>query len=124
MTIDLDMGIEIVGHPTVRDADGLALSSRNRRLSPEQRAAAVCVPRALQRMCALAESGVRDAEELVEAGRAVVADEPLARCEYLEIVEPDTLDRLVAIDRRAIALAAVWFGDVRLIDNTELTPPP
>lgn len=116
MVSDLDMGIEIIGVPTVREADGLALSSRNRRLSTEQRAAAVCVPQAL---AAVAEASARDRDStrLRALGRAVIEAQPLARLEQLEIVDPGTLSSLSVIDGPSLALIAVWFGEVRLIDN-------
>jgi pantoate--beta-alanine ligase len=122
MTCDLDLGIEIVGAPIVREPDGLAMSSRNVRLTPVARAAAVCVPRALDAAVAAAATG-GSAAEVVGAADAVVAAEPQARLEYVEVFDPDTLR---AVDRPApgsrVAIAA-WFGDVRLIDNAELTPP-
>jgi pantoate--beta-alanine ligase len=117
MTIDLDMAIEIVGMPTVREPDGLAMSSRNRRLSPAQRAAAVCVPQSLQAMADAASRGVDDVTALTAIGRAVVDAEPLARFEHLEVVHPHTLQPTAFIGDTAVAVTAVWFGDVRLIDN-------
>lgn len=123
MVADLDMGVEIVGMPTVREPDGLAMSSRNRRLSPAQRAAAVCVPRSLRAVAEALAGGNRDAHSLVDLGHAVVVAEPLARFEHLEIVHPDTLQPLDGPVERAVAVTAVWFGDVRLIDNLLLTAP-
>jgi len=121
MTTDLDMGIDIVGLPTVREGDGLALSSRNRRLTPPQRAAAVCVPRSLQAIERALAGGERDTAVLAAQARAVVEAEPLARFEHLEIVHPDTLQPLTTVAERAVAVTAVWFGDVRLIDNVLLS---
>ena len=117
MAADLDMGIDIVGVATVREADGVALSSRNRRLSPAQRAAAVCVPRSLLALHDALATGERRVQRLTELGRAVVDAEPLARFEHLEIVDPDTLQPLDVVAGTAVAVTAVWFGDVRLIDN-------
>ncbi|MDO8362903.1 MAG: pantoate--beta-alanine ligase [Actinomycetota bacterium] len=122
MNTDLDMGIEIVGLPTVREPDGLAMSSRNRRLSPAQRPAALCVAASLQAVADAVAEGQRDVATLVAIGRAVVHAEPLARFEHLEIVHPDTLLALDCIDDQAVAVTAVWFGDVRLIDNRLLLP--
>ena len=126
MTTDLDMGIEIVGVATVREADGLAMSSRNLRLSPDQRNAAVCVSQSLQAIADAIEHGVRDVAELTTIGRAVVDAEPLARFEHLEIVHPDTLQILAAVGsaEAAVAVTAVWFGEVRLIDNRLLSNTP
>jgi pantoate--beta-alanine ligase len=126
MARDLDLGVEIVGHPTVRDADGLALSSRNLRLTTEQRRAAVCVPRSLDAAVTRAAQLDATARDVAEAARRVVDDEPLARHEYTTVFEADTLhevDELANHARRPGALrvaTAVWFGDVRLIDNREL----
>ena len=120
MVTDLDMGVEIVTAPTVRETDGVALSSRNRRLTDQQRAAAVCVPRSLRAVTELHERGERRVDVLVAAGRAVVDAEPLARFEHLEVVDVDTLASLSNVDRPAVAVTAVWFGDVRLIDNALL----
>jgi pantothenate synthetase len=93
------------------------MSSRNRRLSTAQRDAAVCVPRSLQALADALAAGIRDVGQLVEIGREVVLAQPLARFEHLEIVNPDTLRPLDIVDERAVAVTAVWFGDVRLIDN-------
>lgn len=120
MAADLDTGIDIVGLPTVREPDGLAMSSRNRRLSAEQRAAAVCVPASLRAVREAVAAGRRDADELVAVGRAVVDAEPLARFEHLELVDGDTLQPVAVVDDRSVAVTAVWFGDVRLIDNALL----
>ncbi len=121
MTSDLDMGIEIVGIPTVREHDGLALSSRNRRLSPAQRAAAVCVSQSLRVVADAVGQHLVNVGELTALGRAVVEAEPLARFEHLEIVHPDTLQPLTVVSAAAVAVTAAWFGDVRLIDNRMLS---
>jgi pantoate--beta-alanine ligase len=123
MNDDLDMGIDIIGLATVREADGLALSSRNRRLSPPQRAAAACVPRMLDTVVHLYRGGEVDATVLAEVGRDVVATEPLARFEHLVIVDGRTLLAVPIVDEHSVAVAAVWFGDVRLIDNRSLATP-
>jgi pantoate--beta-alanine ligase len=122
MTVDLDLGVEIVGAPIVREHDGLAVSSRNVRLDDSQRAAAVCVPRALDAAACAASAGAPVAA-LVAAASAVVGDEPLARLEYIEVFDPETLGLLhdVGGARSPRIAIAVWFGDVRLIDNRSLT---
>ena len=117
MALDLDTGIEIIGLPTVREADGLAMSSRNRRLTAAQREAAVCVPRSLDAVTHAFRSGEVDPAELVRLGRAVVDAEPMARFEHLELVDADTLEHVAVAHPRCVAVTAVWFGDVRLIDN-------
>jgi pantoate--beta-alanine ligase len=123
MNDDLDMGIEIVGLPTVREPDGLALSSRNRRLTPEQRAAAVCVPRMLDTVVHQYRGGEVDTTMLAEMGLEVVRSEPLARFEHLEIIDGRTLRAVPLADDHSVAVTAVWFGDVRLIDNRALAAP-
>jgi pantoate--beta-alanine ligase len=122
MVVDLDMGIEIVAAPTVRDPDGLAMSSRNRRLTPEQRRAAVCVPRALDAAAQAMNSGERRSGSLLAAARAVLDLEPMARVEYVSVADADSLEALDVVDRPAVIAAAVWMGEVRLIDNRVLRP--
>ncbi len=117
MVTDLDLGITIVGLPTVREADGVAMSSRNRRLTPAQRTAAVCVPRSLDAVRDAFAAGERSRDALVAAGRAAVDAEPSARFEHLELVHPDTLQAVEVADERTHLVTAVWFDDVRLIDN-------
>lgn len=117
MTDDLDLGVEIVGLPTVREPDGVAMSSRNRRLTAEQRAAAVCIVRGLRHAEQRVLDGERSIDVLADAVRAAVHAEPLARLEHVEIVHPRTLEPLARLDDQALVLTAVWFGEVRLIDN-------
>jgi len=122
MTADLDFGIEIVGLPTVREADGLALSSRNRLLDGEGRQAAVCVPRALDAAEAAVRRGERRAAAVVAAAEAVIQDEPRARLEYAELRNPETLDEVEEVGAPTLLALAVWVGSVRLIDNRVLLP--
>ena len=117
MVSDLNMDIEIVGLATVRESDGLALSSRNRRLTPEQRSAAICVPHALAAIADALAGGQRDTKQLHAIGREIVSAQPIARLEQLEIVDPETLQSLDSIAGPALVVTAVWFGEVRLIDN-------
>lgn len=125
MVLDLDMGIEIVGMPTVREHDGLALSSRNRRLEPPDRAAATCIWAGLSAAIAAYEAGERSAAALAALATAPVLAEHRARLEYLEVVGPLTFEPFVHdIDTDALIVTAVWFGDVRLIDNVLLSPTP
>jgi pantoate--beta-alanine ligase len=120
MVTDLDMDIVIVGVPTVRESDGLAISSRNSRLSADDRVAAVCVVQALRLAAEAATHGERDAARLVALATERIAAEPRAKLDYVEVVDSMTLDPLAVIDRPATIVAAVWFGDVRLIDNLPL----
>jgi pantoate--beta-alanine ligase len=120
MVVDLDFGIEIVGVPTLREPDGLARSSRNVRLTPADRSAAVVIPQALELARDHHRQGERGVAALRQAVAAHITSEPRARLEYVEVVDADTL---APVDRAAgpvVVLVAVWFGDVRLIDNAVL----
>lgn len=117
LVADLDLGVEVVGVPTVREPDGLAMSSRNTRLTADERRAAVAVPQALAAAAGLHDAGTHEVATLVDAALAVLAAEPLARPEYVEVVHPETLEAVADTAAGAVILTAVWFGDVRLIDN-------
>ncbi len=118
MVRDLDLPIEIVIGPTVREADGLALSSRNAYLAPDERVAATVLYRALMSARARYEAGSRDAEELRAAMQAVLSAEPLARVEYVSAAHPLTLQELDQLDTDGALLSmAVRIGRTRLIDN-------
>jgi pantoate--beta-alanine ligase len=114
---DLSFPVEIVACPTVREPDGLALSSRNRRLTPEQREAAGCLFLALTEAAELARGGERDAAKLVAAMAREVGATPQARLDYAAVVDEETFDEVREISRPARALVAARFGEVRLIDN-------
>lgn len=120
---DLDLGVTIIAAPTVREGDGLALSSRNRRLSPQDRSDAVIVPRALEALVQAFDHGERSVAALEATARAVLDAHERARVEYLSVVDAHRLSPLEVVDREAVALAAVWFGDIRLIDNMVLAVP-
>jgi pantoate--beta-alanine ligase len=122
MAADLDTGIEIVGVPTVREADGLALSSRNRLLGAEARQAARCVPRALDAAANAVAAGETATRSVADRAAAVIADEPQARLEYAEVRDPDSLTELEEVTGPALLAVAVWVGGVRLIDNRILNP--
>jgi pantoate--beta-alanine ligase len=118
---DLNLPVEIIGVPTVRDADGLAMSSRNALLTREQRAAAVCVPGALMAVQQAWQAGERHPDRLRDTMRAVIEAEPLARLDYVSIASPVTLAELHdTVSGAAIASLAAFFGNVRLIDNCRL----
>jgi len=122
MAADLDFGIEVVGVPTVREEDGLALSSRNRLLAPADRAAAIAVPRALAAAAAAVAAGETRAATILARATGVLASEPRARLEYLELRDPQTLDEVAEVAVPALLACAVWVGGVRLIDNRLLVP--
>jgi pantoate--beta-alanine ligase len=117
MVRDLSMPVEVRCCPVVREPDGLALSSRNRLLSPEQREAATCLFLALSEAAELARGGERDAGKLVAAMAREIGATPLARIDYVAVVDEDTFEELPAIVGPARALVAGRFGGVRLIDT-------
>ncbi len=120
MVRDLDFGIDIIGGPIVREPDGLALSSRNVYLSPEERAQATALSRGLEAARQLYATGVREADRLEQAASAVIASAPLGRPEYIELRDAETLERVARVERPAVLAVAVRFGKTRLIDNSVL----
>lgn len=122
MVTDLDLPVQVVGRPTVREADGLAMSSRNTHLSPEERQQALCLYRGLNKARQMAEEGQKDTAALKQAAAAEVAAVEQARLEYLEVVDRHSLEPLATLDRPAVMAMAVWLGQTRLIDNLELNP--
>jgi pantoate--beta-alanine ligase len=120
MVQDLNLEVEIVGAPTVREPDGLAMSSRNAYLKGEDRRAALCLYRGLGRAKDLFEAGERDPEAIAAAVRAEVAAEPRARLEYVEARDPETLAPIAAAADRMTFLVAARVGPARLIDNITL----
>ena len=123
MVRDLSLPVELVVCPTVREADGLALSSRNRYLSLEERAAALVLSRALLAAEDLCRHGMTEAEPLLEVARVVLAEEGGFRLDYLALVDPDTLEPVPGLtpERPALLAVAGWVGGTRLIDNALLT---
>jgi pantoate--beta-alanine ligase len=122
MVRDLNMPVEMIVAPIVREADGLALSSRNAYLTPEQRRQGLVLHRALLRVEALADSGEMESERLSAAALAILAAEPAAQLDYFEIIHPDTLEPVASIAQGALAAVAATFGTTRLIDNLLLAP--
>jgi len=122
MVADLNMDVEIVGLPTLREADGLAMSSRNSYLSPAERRAAIVLWRSLCRAEELFDGSERGAETLRQAMRAVLDPEPLARIEYVSVADAATLQELGDIGGPALVSLAVRIGRTRLIDNVTLEP--
>lgn len=123
MARDLSMDVEIIGHPIVREADGLAMSSRNAYLSADERQAAVCLSRALCKAERLFKRGERVAGRLVELVMAEIQREPLAQVEYVKLSDAETLaelDAIDTIDAPALLAVAARFGRARLIDNRVL----
>lgn len=119
MVRDLDVPVEIVAHPTVREPDGLAMSSRNVRLTPEHRAVA---PHVRWALVAARNSGSKDAKEILQMARDEIQKSDLATIDYLELVDSETLEPLERVERPATLATAVFYGDVRLIDHIAIAP--
>jgi len=117
MAADLDMGIEVVAVPTVREPDGLAMSSRNTYLSVEERKQAVVLYQALTLAQRLYADGEKDAEAISRQMTALIGQQPLADIEYISIADAETLDELDKVKPPALISMAVRFGKTRLIDN-------
>ena len=121
MALDLALPTEVIAHPTVREPDGLAMSSRNVHLSAEERAAAPVIHRALLAARSLCERGERSAEALRSEMRRVLASEPLGKPEYVSVADGTTLEELETIDGPGLLSMAVRFGSTRLIDNEPIS---
>lgn len=117
----LNLPVEIVVCPIIREPDGLAMSSRNAYLDPEQRKHALVLYRSLTRIQGLADAGERDAAKLLAAGRKEFEEERSVRLDYCELVDPNTLDPVADISNGSLAAVAAFVGNTRLIDNIVLT---
>jgi len=123
MVRDLDIPVTVVGRPIVREADGLALSSRNVFLSRQERDQAPWINKALEAAAALAESGIRETATLVSAAKDILAAHaPLGAIDYLEAVDPDSMQPVSRVEGPLVLAAAVRFSQVRLIDNRLALP--
>jgi pantoate--beta-alanine ligase len=117
MVRDLNLPVEIVICPIMREPDGLAMSSRNAYLSPQARKSALVLQRSLTRVRNRFDQGERDTAKLIEAGKEVVAQEPAVRLDYFEIVDPATLDPVRELTNNVLVAVAAFAGNTRLIDN-------
>ena len=124
MVRDLDLPIRVRRGPIVRERDGLAMSSRNVRLNPEERRAAPVLFRALREARALIHSGERRAEPILRRIRSRIAEEPLVRMDYVVVVDARTLSPLERLEGRVLIPLAAWLGKTRLIDNIEQNVRP
>jgi pantoate--beta-alanine ligase len=120
MALDLNFPLEVVICPIVREPDGLAMSSRNVYLDPEQRQAGTVLYRSLRAAKEAYEAGERDAEKLRETMKDVLANEPLANVQYVSCADYDTLEELDTVTEKALLSMAVFIGKTRLIDNVVL----
>ncbi|MFQ5903372.1 MAG: pantoate--beta-alanine ligase [Candidatus Binatia bacterium] len=120
MVEDLNFGVEVVDLPIVREKDGLAMSSRNAYLSQKERQAALSLSRSLRKAESLVRQGEREGGRIIDAVRAEIGKEPLARVEYVSLCHPYSLEEIKKIHDEALLALAVWIGKARLIDNTIL----
>jgi pantoate--beta-alanine ligase len=120
---DLSLGVEIVVRPTVREQDGLAMSSRNVYLSPDERIVASTLYTSLQAGAEAIRNGTTDASAVQSAMAAVVRQEPALTVDYLSVCDPLTLEPLSIVTSKAVLLGAVRLGSIRLIDNLMVTMP-
>jgi pantoate--beta-alanine ligase len=119
---DLDMDVQVVVCPTVRESDGLAMSSRNAYLTAEQRQQAPVLYRSLLRVQSAVDHGEHDSAKLIEIGKQVIANEAGVKLDYFVIVDLDTLDPVADMSRCALVAVAAYLGSTRLIDNVLVTP--
>lgn len=117
MVLDLNMDIEIIGCPIVREEDGLAKSSRNTYLSPEERQAALILSKAIHLGKTLVEGGETNCAKIITAMTDLIESEPLAKIDYIKIVDALTMQQIDTIDRSILCAMAVYIGKTRLIDN-------
>lgn len=117
MVKDLNMRIEVIPVPIVREPDGVAMSSRNKYLSPQERQSAKCLYRALLHAKELICEGERDSARIADAVRGIIESEPLAQVDYIEISDADTLEEISKVEGNVLIALAVKFGSARLIDN-------
>jgi pantoate--beta-alanine ligase len=122
MVRDLGFDIEVIGAPTVREPDGLAMSSRNAYLSPEQRASALSLYNSLQKAQELIEKGIQDATIIIDAAAELIQSRPGTKIDYIAICDTETLVDIQTIDKPVLMAIAVKVGKARLIDNMILNP--
>jgi pantoate--beta-alanine ligase len=122
MVKDLNFDIEIIGAPTVREKDGLAMSSRNVRLSPSQRASALCLYQSLKKAKETINGGETDPKKIIASASALIQSHPETEIDYIKLCDPDTLDDVAVINRPVLMALAVKVDTTRLIDNMILSP--
>jgi pantoate--beta-alanine ligase len=121
MVKDLGLDIQVIGAPTVREPDGLALSSRNAYLNPSQRKSAPCLHRAMTRAARMVAEGILDAREIIDRAAAFIEGHAGIQIDYIAIVDPETLEDVAHIDHPVQLAVAVKIGKTRLIDNLRIT---
>lgn len=120
MVKDLNMDIDIIGAPIVREADGVAMSSRNKYLGPAEREAARCLSRALDAVCESTQAGERSVGALINLARDIISADPLGHIDYIKVCDTETLQDVERLEREAVMAIAVFFEKARLIDNAVL----
>jgi len=121
MVQDLNIGIDVVGMPIIREEDGLAMSSRNSHLNKSERKAALCLFQAIMKGKDMYESGIKDAEPILKEVRNIIEAEPLAVVDYIRVCDINTLEDLEKITDKALLALAVKIGKTRLVDNIVLS---
>ncbi|UCG12959.1 MAG: pantoate--beta-alanine ligase [Deltaproteobacteria bacterium] len=119
---DLNLGVEVIAHPTVRESDGLAMSSRNTYLSEEERRSALSLSLSLLEARKMVAEGELRADVLVQRAEMMIEAEPHTRIQYLQVVDEETMTDLTAVTPAAVMAMAVFVGQARLIDNMRLWP--
>ncbi|NLP26281.1 MAG: 4-phosphopantoate--beta-alanine ligase, partial [Clostridiales bacterium] len=114
---DLNMKLSIIGCPVIREEDGLVITSKNIFLNAEERRAALILSKTIRFAQGLVQAGEKDTEGIIEAMRENIGTEPLARIDYIEIVDAETMQRVDTIDGQVLVAIAVYIGDIRLLDN-------
>ncbi|MFC1859874.1 pantoate--beta-alanine ligase [Thermodesulfobacteriota bacterium] len=122
MVNDLNMDIEIIGGPTVRESDGIAMSSRNSYLTPEQRPAALTLSQTLNKARELVKGGERNSQTIIDAATRLITSFPETAIDYIVICDPETLEDVKIIEQPALMALAVKVGKTRLIDNMIIDP--
>jgi pantoate--beta-alanine ligase len=121
MVKELNLEVKIETLPIIREEDGLALSSRNKYLTQEERKAALILSKSLKEAQSMMEKGQRDTAAIIKEIKGMIGREPLAKIDYVEMVDTENLDPVASIEKEALAAVAVFIGKVRLIDNTILS---
>ena len=119
---DLNLGVEIIPHPTVRESDGLAMSSRNTYLSREERQSALSLYRSLLSARELVKGGEHRVEVLIDKTKEIIVAEPHCTIQYVQVVDEETMTDIAEITPKAVMAMAVFVGKARLIDNMRLWP--
>ena len=124
MAADLNMDVDIEALPTIREPDGLAISSRNSYLTGAERAAAVCLYMSLKLAEDRISKGEKNSARIIEAMQHIIQAEKLAKIDYIAIADTETLEEVKTINRKVVIALAVWIGKTRLIDNVVVNPSP